>query len=147
MISVTHRARQPWSMFDDLLSWQDDFNRLLDGSRLNRRGAGYPPVNAWISDDHVVVEAELPGVDPKDVDISVEGDELKLSGKREPEPELESRRYHKRERTSGEFSRVLSLPYRVDSGKVQAAYRHGLLRVSLPRAEADKPKKITVEAG
>jgi HSP20 family protein len=103
-----------------------------------------PPVNAWVGEGDVVVTAELPGVDPGKVDISVVGDTLTISGSRETEPLKEGESYHRQERSHGRFTRTLQLPFPVEVGKVDAKYDKGILRMTLPRAEADKPRKISV---
>ena len=101
-------------------------------------------MNAWRDDEKAVVEAELPGVDPKDVDISVRGRKLTITGERKAEELNEEERYHYKERWHGKFQRSFDLPYEVDSEKVEAVYKDGILTVTLPRAEADKPRKIEV---
>ena len=103
-----------------------------------------PPVNAWVGESDVVVTAELPGVDPEKVDVSVVGDTLTISGSREAEPLKEGENYHRQERSHGRFTRSLQLPFHVEAGKVDARYERGILRITLPRAEADKPRKISV---
>ncbi|MCE9614276.1 MAG: Hsp20/alpha crystallin family protein [Lentisphaerae bacterium] len=147
MIRMVNNYQGPWSLLDDLVSMQDDFNRLFDDrngvSRFGRRS--YPPVNVWQSADSVIVDAELPGVDPNAVEISVVDGALTLSGKRAGELD-QAETVHQRERQEGEFSRTIQLPYRVDADKVLATYRNGVLRVTLPRAESDKPKRIQVKA-
>jgi HSP20 family protein len=103
-----------------------------------------PPVNAWVGESDVVVTAELPGVDPGKVDVSVVGDTLTISGAREAAPLKEGESYHRQERSYGRFTRSLQLPFHVEAGKVDAKYERGILRITLPRAEADKPRKISV---
>jgi len=92
------------------------------------------------------VTAELPGVDPNNLDISVINETLTLRGSRKP-PELkEGETFHRRERLFGEFTRTLQLPFRVDSNAVEAHVKNGVLIVKLPRAEADKPRKVAIKA-
>jgi len=105
----------------------------------------YPAVNVYNDGESYVVRAELPGVDPKSIDIEVTGDTLTLKGRREV-PELpREASYHRRERDFGEFRRSLTLPDRVDGSKVVAAYEHGVLEVRLPHAEEAKARKITIK--
>jgi len=155
MFELTTWPRSPWSIFDEMESLQDDMNRLFAGEasggparrgRAWRRRPTYPLMNVWSSADGVVIDAELPGVDPKDVDISVTGDELTLRGKVNVEKEAEGGTCHRRERPSGEFLRTLQLPFRADAGAVKATYRNGILRLSVPRSEEEKPRRIQVEA-
>lgn len=140
-------SRGPWSLLEDLVGLQGDFNRLFgDGGWRVRAGrALYPPLNVWQSADGLVVDAELPGVDPSAVELSVEDGRLTISGERsnggEPGEGAACR-----ERTEGKFSRSVELPFRVNSDQVKATYKLGVLRVTLPRAEEDKPKRIAVQA-
>ena len=123
---------------------QREMNRVFSGldQPLNPEA---PPLNAWVGESDVVVSAELPGVDPGKVDVSVVGDTLTISGAREAAALKEGESYHRQERSYGRFTRSLQLPFHVEAGKVEAKYDKGILRVTLPRAEADKPKKIAVK--
>jgi HSP20 family protein len=103
-------------------------------------------MNVWTSADGIVIDAELPGVDPKDVDIAVQGDELTLRGKVNVADAAEGETFHRRERPTGEFARTLQLPFRANSGAVTANYKNGVLRVTVPRSEEEKPRKIAIEA-
>jgi HSP20 family protein len=109
--------------------------------------AGYPAMNVWTSQDGVVVTAELPGLNPDDIDISVASDTLTLVGKREGDECSGNVRFHRRERACGTFKRSLQLPFQVEAGTVKATFEKGVLEIVLPRAEADKPRKITIKAG
>jgi HSP20 family protein len=122
---------------------QGEMNRLFSGLGQNLNPEN-PPVNAWVGEADVVVTAELPGVDPSKVEVSVVGDTLTISGSREAEALKEGESYHRQERTHGRFTRSLQLPFPVEAGKVEAKYEKGILRISLPRAEADKPRKVAV---
>jgi len=100
----------------------------------------------WTDQDGAVVTAELPGINPADIDISVQNDTLTLRGKREPDEVREGETYHRRERGSGSFTRLFQLPFQVESNRVEASYAKGILSITLPRAEADKPQKIAIHA-
>ena len=104
-----------------------------------------PPVNAWVGESDAVVSAELPGIDPDAIDISVVGDTLTIGGSREAEPLREGESYHRQERGFGKFSRSLQLPFHVDVDKVDAKYEKGVVVITLPRSEAEKPRKIEVK--
>jgi HSP20 family protein len=140
--------RDPWN---PLASVQDQV-RAVDRA-MNRwsqlandeRAPGLPAVDVWAKEDEVIVEAELPGVAAEDVDISVEGDVLTLRGKRNAPAEDEARPY-RQERGHGEFSRSFRLPFRVEPNAVDARFANGVLEVKLPRAEADRPRRIAVQA-
>jgi HSP20 family protein len=103
-------------------------------------------MNVWTNEDGAVATAELPGFDLESIDISIVGDTLNVSGSREPEDVGEGR-YHRRERGCGSFTRSFQLPFQVAGVAVEATFERGVLRIVLPRAEEDKPKKITVKAG
>jgi len=121
---------------------QDEVNRLFED--VPSGGTGFPPVNLWASDSEVIVMAEVPGIDPKELDLSVLGNVLTMSGERKPEEIGERDRFVRRERGYGQFTRTVELPYLVKGDSIEASCSNGLLRVVLPRAEADKPKRITV---
>ncbi|MBW6485340.1 MAG: Hsp20/alpha crystallin family protein [Syntrophobacterales bacterium] len=105
----------------------------------------FPAVNAWIGEADAVVTAELPGIDPSAVEVSVVGDTLTISGSREATPLMEGESYHRQERGVGGFSRSLQLPFHVDADKVEAKYEKGIIGITLPRSEAEKPRKILVK--
>lgn len=142
--------RTPWSIFDDLESMQEGMNRVFSDRGydrpIRRSRPTYPLLNVWSYADGIVIDAELPGVDPKDVDVSVVGDELTLRGKVNVLEPREGETYHRRERPAGEFSRTLQLPFRADTGGVKANYKNGVLRLTVPRSEEERPKKVVVEA-
>jgi HSP20 family protein len=106
----------------------------------------FPLMNVTEDKDNYYVRAELPGFKGTDLDISVTGDTLSISGERKLPPEDEKATYHRREREAGRFSRILNLPAQMDTGKVEAHCTDGLLTITLPKAEAAKPKQIAVKA-
>lgn len=105
-----------------------------------------PALNVSMSDDQVVVVVELPGFAPEQIDIALEGRSLTLQGQREPHALESGQTYLKRERAFGAFNRTLTLPYQVEAAGIQAVFEHGILTISLPRAESEKPRKVTVQA-
>jgi len=143
-----------WSPFggtawNPLQQFQREMNRLFDrygdgASRLFGLG-GYPAVNVWEDADNVYLEAELPGVEFKDLEIYVSGgNELTLKGERRP-PVPERGVWHRQERTFGAFSRSVALPFPVDPDKVEARLENGVLAVKLAKHEAARPRKISVK--
>lgn len=106
----------------------------------------FPPVNVWIKGDEALVTTEIAGIDPGSIDISVVEKTLTIRGSRKSEEFGEAEPYHRRERWQGEFSRTVSLPFRVESGKVEARYSRGVLSVELPRAETERPRKIQIKS-
>ena len=126
-----------------------EMNRLFDtwdGWPRVRTPSDYPAMNVWANEDGVIVSAELPGIEPDDLDISVQENVLTVSGHRAPEDVDEETVYHRRERGTGNFRRAFRLPFEVDADAVEATYEKGVLSITLPRAEEDKPRKITVKA-
>lgn len=105
----------------------------------------YPLINLFEDRDNMYIEALAPGVDPDSVDLAVFGSVLTISGEKRRHPEgIKPEAFHRSERAAGKFVRSLELPIAVDAAHITAEYKHGLLRVTLPKAEAAKPKKITV---
>jgi HSP20 family protein len=102
-----------------------------------------PAVNSWEDEKNYYVEAELPGFSEKEIDVSVLGNELRLSGSRETEHE-EKKAFHRRERTAGKIERILRFPVEIDAGKIDAVFKNGVLTVTLPKAQAALPRKIEV---
>jgi HSP20 family protein len=95
--------------------------------------------------DQAVVVTEIPGIEPSSVDISVVGKTLTLRGSRQPAELKEDESFHRSERWSGRFSRTVDLPFAIDANRVEAKFTKGVLSITLPRAEADKPRKIAVK--
>ena len=122
------------------------FDRFFDDSFFNygftpEWGTGVP-VSLWQDEDHVYIEAELPGLTDQDVDVTVHNGMLFIRGERKPE---EGRQYLYNGRTWGRFERVITLPEAVDADNVQAELTNGILRVALPKSAEAKPKKITLK--
>jgi HSP20 family protein len=132
--------RSLWREMDRL---QGEMNRVM-GSFAPRGTGSFPPLNMWANEEHVVLTAELPGVDPDSLDISVVGDTVTLSGSRDLDASGDEARYHRHERWHGTFNRTLQLPFRIDAGKVDAQFAKGVLKVMLPRAEEDRPRRISI---
>lgn len=147
MISVSTIQRNPWSMWDDLAVMQEDFNRLLDhpGWPVRRR-TSLPPLRVWASEAEAVVDVDLPGVDPKQVEITVKGDVLMLSGTVPTEAKADTTAYQLQERYAGEFQRTVTLPFRAQAESVKANYKNGILRIRVPRVPGETPRRIAIEA-
>jgi HSP20 family protein len=131
--------------FTEVQRLQREMNRLFSGAA-EGYAHDFPAVNVWRNDGGAIVTAELPGIDAAKLDISVVGDSLTLSGNREFETLKEGESYHRQERAYGRFSRTLHLPFQVDAAKVEAKHEKGVLQITLPRVEAEKPKKINIKA-
>ncbi len=133
----------PWSEFRD---FERAMNRVFGDMYPTR--AEYPPVNIWRGKDDIVVTAELPGIKPEELDISVHENMLTLrcSPQEQEQGAREGQTYHRRECVHQGFSRSLRLPFDVDGDKVEANIQNGILKLTLPQSEASKPKKVQVRA-
>lgn len=141
-----------WSEFERLgrfwEPWQDfeRMRRSLMGNGRTSTVVEFPAVNMWVDRDNALVTAEIPGVDPNTIELSVVGKSLTLRGSRQPGELKDGETYHRQERWQGRFSKTVELPFAVESERVNARFTKGVLSVELPRAEAEKPKKITVKS-
>jgi HSP20 family protein len=142
-----------WEPFRDLLTLQDRMNRMFDESYRGRGpseddwslgGSWAPAVDIYEHEGNIVLTAELPGLDPKDVDIRVENNVLTLRGERKWTDEVKRENYHRVERAYGGFTRSFTLPNVVDTEKIKADYRDGMLKLVLPKKEEAKPKQISI---
>lgn len=135
---------------NELNQFQREFNRLFSfpASRVQWPGlaSSYPLVNLWEDDQNLYAEAELPGLALENLEIYVsEGNQLALQGERQP-TEGPKGTWHRRERGFGKFSRSFTLPVEVDADRVEARLEQGVLRLTLPKSERAKPRRITVKA-
>ena len=131
----------PWR---ELRRLQRDMNRLFDGRGLRGRPE-FPAVNVYGNDETVLVTAELPGMEPGDIDVSVDGNALTIRGDRKPDAVKEGTAAHRRERGAGGFARSVQLPFRADPDKIEATYSKGVLQVSVRPQETEKPRRIAVK--
>jgi HSP20 family protein len=137
-----------WDPFRELSSLDDQFNRLWRGlgEGRGRQESWLPAVDVFDQADAVVLKAELAGMDPDDIEISVEDNVLTIKGERKFEEKVDDERYYRIERRFGSFQRSLALPQGVKAEDISASYDDGILEVRVPKAEEEKPKKITVQA-
>jgi len=136
-----------WNEWYDLWGMDPfDWSSLLPSSVRHGTGRPYPAVNLYGNNEKLVLTSEVPGVSLDDLDIKIHGRTLTLKGKRDALELSEGECFTCHERGHGEFSRSITLPYLVESDKVEAGYDKGVLRIELPRAEKEKPKKIKVAA-
>lgn len=135
-----------WDPFAELRQLQSQLNRTFEGGARLGGDNSWPPVNMWLGDDSVVVTAEMPGVTVDDIDLTVRENTLIIAGKRGPATEDGDAEWHRRERPSGDFSRSIRLPLRVDPDKVQARAKNGVLEIEMGRPDSDLPRKIEVKA-
>lgn len=129
---------------DRLNQMRQEMDRLFEAFTEDGPPSGFPALNAWEDEGNFFVETELPGFRIQDVEVHVRGQELTLSGERRLE-EKKGVTYHRRERAYGKFHRTLELPLPVEADKVQASLQNGVLTITLPKAEAARPRKIEVK--
>jgi HSP20 family protein len=131
----------PWRRLRDL---EEQFGRFF-GEAPRTRATGFPAVNIHTNEDGAVITAELPGVDPGDLDVTARENALTLKGERKlSEPEGEAA-WHRRERAGGRFTRVIELPFGIDPDSVEAKLDNGVLTVRLSRPQQERPRKIEVK--
>lgn len=142
-----------WQPFCDLMATERGFDRLFRDafSSVLPGREGELPTRAWApavdiceNENNIVLKAELPGVDPKDVEVRVEDNTLYLKGERKFEKDTKEENYHRIERSYGSFARSFTLPNSIDAEKVAAEYKDGLLTLTLPKREETKPKTIKI---
>lgn len=141
-----------WNPWNDRLYFRNRFNRLFDGSMFpaerNDDSMGLsnwnPVVDIFDKDDNIVITAELPGVDKDHVSVDVKERVLTLKGERSGDNEVKEDNYYRRERVYGRFERSFTLPENVDSEKIAAEFKDGVLKIEVPRPEKLTPKQITV---
>jgi HSP20 family protein len=152
------KALAPWRPFMDLTRRESEMDRMMDDffGRSMRpwwparwlRGDGEitaPVVDVYEEKDEVVVKAELPGLDKKDIEVNISDSELTLKGQKKKEEEIEKENYYRRERSYGAFLRSVELPTDVQADKVKASFKNGILEVRVPKTEEAKTKTIKVK--
>src|SRR5258705_1224533 len=146
------RTLTRWEPFRGTTSLQDQVNRLFSDV-FERKGeessltAWAPSVDIYETEHELVVKADLPEVDPKDLDIRVENNILTIRGERKFEKKVNEENYLRVERAYGSFARSFTLANTVNSEAIKADYQNGVLRLSIPKREEAKPKQIKVDVG
>jgi len=141
-----------WDPFGEMRGLRERMDRVFDDFFRSPRLIPWEsaevvfPLDVYETEDSLVVKAPLPGVRPEDVDISITGDILTIKGETRGEEEVKRENYHRRELRYGSFCRSVPLPTQVEHGKAEAVFEHGILTVTLPKAEEAKPKTIKVKA-
>jgi HSP20 family protein len=143
-------ALQLWDPFREAVSLRDAMNALLQESfvrptsLLSRDGSAHLPLDVSENENEFVIKASVPGVKPEDVQITVQGDTLTIRGESRADEEKTGDRWHIRERRYGAFQRSLALGMPVVADKAQAHYEHGVLTLTLPKADEAKPRPIKI---
>ena len=123
--------------------FEDAFGRMMSEPHAGRPWS--PAVDIFESEDAVTLKADVPEVDAKSIDVRVENQTLTLGGERKFESEEQTKGYHRIERSYGRFQRSFALPQTVDTERVAADYRNGVLTVTLPKKEAAKPRQVKID--
>lgn len=149
---VPWRAKETGlDLFEDLEGFQREMNRLFDTTLMRPLKVGNggslwaPAVDIVDEKDQIRVKADLPGMKKEDIEVNVENDVLTIKGEKKEEKEIKEKDYVRSERYYGAFHRAFTLPVSVDSSKVNASYKEGVLEITLPKKEGAKPKQIKVD--
>ena len=139
------RFRSPFQELESVRQRMENlYSQMTDGVFPKFHAGVFPTINLTEDKDTYYIRAELPGIDSNDLDIQATGRSLSISGERKIPAEGKDVKYHRREREAGKFSRAISLPGDVDSEKIEASLTHGVLKICVPKAEAAKPKQISI---
>lgn len=141
-----------WDPFKDFMTLRDRMNKIFEDMVAISRGeekdlmssSWVPHVDIYETENEVVLAAEVPGVNEKEVEIKVEDDTLSIKGERKFEKETKEENYHRIERSYGSFYRSFTLPSYVDQEKIEAEYENGVLKVHMPKKPELKPKKVKI---
>jgi len=147
LIRFTERPdfRNPWAEFERIRQGMDKFSQnLISEGKSHMNPTVFPPLNIYEEGDVLLLKAELPGIQAEDLDISIEGDTLTLQGTRKHAQEDENVSYHRREIETGNFSRAIALPAKIDIDKITAKLIDGILILTLHKADIVKPKQIKI---
>jgi HSP20 family protein len=151
MTGTSLQTQRGWDPFSELGRLQEEVNRLFDVTGFGKpflayRERSFPLMNVVSNDHESFLVAEIPGVEMKDLDITITGTTLTIKGERRLQQAVPEEKYYRRERGAGVFGRSLELPHKVDVEKVEATLKDGILMVRLPKAPEVKPRKIEVRA-
>ncbi len=140
-----------WDPFRDIVTLREKMNRLFEDA-VTARGqerdmissTWTPSVDIYETGNEIVLTAEVPGIDEKDIDIKIENNTLSIQGERKFEKETKEENYHRIERSYGTFFRSFTIPHNVNQDKIEAEHEGGVLRVVMPKKPESKPKKVKV---
>jgi HSP20 family protein len=140
-----------WDPFRDMVTLREKMNRLFEDAFTGRgedkeliSSMWTPAVDIFENENELVLTAEIPGIEEKDVEIKIEDNTLTLKGERKFEKETKEENYHRIERSYGSFYRAFTLPHSVDAEKVQAEHENGVLRISMPKRQELKPRTVRI---
>lgn len=143
-------ALSPWRPFRELermaRRWESAFPRFFEDFEDNYDAAFTPAIESYVKDGNLVVRADVPGLELKDIEVNVLGDVLSLKGERKSEQEVKKGDYLRREVSYGAFERRMSLPEGAATNKVKASFKNGVIEITVPLAKATVAKKVPIEA-
>jgi HSP20 family protein len=150
---ITMLAIKKWSPFKELSTLHEEMDEVFRKTFGSMGGlargflgeAWYPTIESFVKGGNLVVRCEIPGIDPKDINISIVGNMLTIKGERKASEEIKREDYLLNEVSYGSFERTLSIPEGVKADNVHASYKNGILEVTMPAEKAALPRKITVE--
>ncbi len=137
-----------WNPVRDMIVLRDAMDRMMEDSLRNRNGAQTLsawalPIDVFTSEDAIILQADVPGLKPEELQVTLEGDTLTIRGELKA---TEDRKFLLRERPTGKFERTLTINTPIDHAKVDASFENGVLTLTLPKAEAVKPRQISIKA-
>jgi HSP20 family protein len=149
-IKKYRKENEPFGL---LANFRDEVDRLFDDffapwkrkRLLPTEAVWSPELDVYEDENNVMVSADLPGMKPEEIDISVSGNTLKISGEKKKKEEKKGRNYYRLEKSYGSFFRRVELPAAIDAGKISATYKDGVLEVTLPKTGKTKPKKVKIQ--
>lgn len=141
LVALEHRIEDWWERFGERFSGRPEPERSIWDN-----GAWYPALESRVDNGKLIVKADLPGIDPKEVSVSVTGNQLRIEGERKHEEKHEEKDYFYQEVAYGQFVRTIPLPAEVDADQVKAHYKKGVLEITMPAPKELTAKKIAVEA-
>ncbi len=149
-LTLPTRSRRAGDPFQEIGTLQEELTNLLDATGfgrpfLSQRERRFPLLNIITTDKESILRAELPGVELKDLEISLTGTTLTIKGERKAEDQVPDEKYYQRERGAGPFGRTVELPHKVDADKVEASIKDGVLTIKLPKAPEIQPRQIEVK--
>jgi HSP20 family protein len=141
-----------WDPFKDMVTLREKMNRMFEDVFTGRTEEGKdrasstwaPSVDIFETEKELVLTAEIPGVDEKDIEIKIEDNTLSLKGERKFEKETKEENYHRIERSYGSFFRAFALPHTIDPEKIQATHENGVLKITMPKREERQPRKVKI---
>ena len=152
------KAVSPWRPFGELTTWERDMDRMLDDFfgrrvrswwperfRFDEMEVRPPAVDIFDEKDDIVVKAELPGMEKDNIEVNLTDRTLTIKGEKKKEEEVKKENYYRSERSYGSFLRTLELPKEVQSDKVKAAFKNGILEIRMPKTEDAKAKEVKVQ--